>query len=64
MKLAETLILDYPEKNAEIYVYLFPQKHPDIKKEDEKIKQAWLDGYKNRKQFEKKKEQWNLQTEN
>jgi hypothetical protein len=57
MKQAETLILDYPEKNAEIYVYLFPQKHPDIKKEDEKIKQAWLDGYKSRKQFEKKEQQ-------
>jgi hypothetical protein len=52
MKLAETLILDYPEKNAEIYVYLFPQKRPNIKKEDEKIRQAWLDGHNSQTNYQ------------
>jgi hypothetical protein len=57
MKLAESLILESPEQEAQMYADLFPEIHPNIKKEDEKIKQAWLDGYNNRKQFEKKKEQ-------
>jgi len=57
MKIAESLILESPEQEAQMYADLFPEIHPDIKKEDEKIKQAWLDGYNNRKQFEKKEQQ-------
>jgi hypothetical protein len=57
MKLAESLILGSPEQVAQMYADLFPEIHPDIKKEDEKIKQAWLDGYKSRKQLEKKEQQ-------
>jgi len=53
MKIAESLILESPEQEAQMYADLFPEIHPDIKKEDEKIKQAWLDGYNSRKQFEK-----------
>jgi hypothetical protein len=56
MKLAESLILESPEQEAQMYADLFPEIHPDIKDEIEKIKQAWLDGYNNRKQFENKKE--------
>jgi predicted nucleotide-binding protein (sugar kinase/HSP70/actin superfamily) len=54
LKLAESLILESPEQEAQMYADLFPEIHPNIKVEEEKIKQAWLDGYNNRKQFEKK----------
>jgi hypothetical protein len=62
MKIAESLILESPEQEAQMYADLFPEIHPDIKKEDEKIKkawqikQAWLDGFESGKQFEKNNE--------
>jgi predicted nucleotide-binding protein (sugar kinase/HSP70/actin superfamily) len=54
MTIAESLILKSAEQEAQMYAELFPEIHPNIKVEEEKIKQAWLDGYNNRKQFEKK----------
>ncbi len=46
MKLAESLILESTEQEAQMYADLFPEIHPNIKDEIEKIKQAWLDGNK------------------
>jgi hypothetical protein len=57
MKIAESLILESPEQEVQMYADLFPEIHPDIKKEDEKIKKAWIDGFESGKQFEKKEKQ-------
>jgi hypothetical protein len=52
MELAESLILGSPEQVAQMYADLFPEIHPDIKKEDEKIKQAWLDGHNSQTNYQ------------
>jgi hypothetical protein len=63
MKIAESLILESPEQEAQMYADLFPEIHPNIKVKKQKtkqawqIKQAWLDGFESGKQFEKNKEQ-------
>jgi hypothetical protein len=57
MKVAESLILESSEQEAQMYADLFPEIHPNIKVEEQKIKQAWLDGFDSGKQFEKKEEQ-------
>lgn len=44
MKRANSLILENEKQEAEMYAELFPEIHPSIKSEQEKIKQAWLDG--------------------
>jgi hypothetical protein len=56
MKIAESLILKSAEQEAEMYADLFLEIHPNIKVEEQKTKQAWLDGFESGKQFEKKKE--------
>ena len=58
MKVAESLILESPEQEAQMYADLFPEIHPNIKVEEQKIKQAWLDGYKSRTKYENKKQHW------
>jgi hypothetical protein len=54
MKIAETLILESSEQEAQMYADLFPEIHPDIKKEDEKIKKAWIDGYNSQIKYKNK----------
>jgi hypothetical protein len=54
MKIAESLILESPEQEAQMYADLFPEIHPNIKVEEQKIKQAWLDGYNNQIKYKNK----------
>lgn len=54
MKIAESLILESPEQEAQMYADLFPEIHPNIKLEEQKIKQAWLDGYNSQIKYKNK----------
>ena len=52
MKIAESLILESSEQEAQMYADLFPEIHPNIKVEEQKIKQAWLDGHNSQTNYQ------------
>ena len=54
MKIAESLILESPEQEAQMYADLFPEIHPNIKVKKQKTKQAWIDGYNSQIKYKNK----------